>query len=974
MKKQIIFFSVFLLSTLHAIQYTDVSANSALNTSEMPDSSANKVQIDQNSTNKFIRHGFDDNVSIGNDATANGGFTYNSALGYSISAPERCFDSNSTSDALITQDVKAMENVTDREELRIALALPVATTHEQQITNTQIINNAKCMKITIGANVNYACGSCYSYFVPKMGTQAVDDNNKTYYMPNNTTLKGMFQYDYKNNKSVALIETLKKNNRITSSISTMDPTSFDPTAIPAALQNSREANISKTARSLQQSLTIAQIKAKVAKCYVRRELVPQFYCPIPGMEFGAKTGGNINDDLKKAKEQCNSYCESPSYGCRAADTGFSTKDTFQKVVTFNSSNKTPVEVVIPYNTKLDAKKLEYSVTKTYKTSLKNALNQELNTSDAVIDFKIEIMFKKIEGTDYIQLNGPTSYRLDSNTSVFSIPNLKGIESVKLKFYPPTLRHVGDFESVDIDDVLSELRVDEFEIEYTDNKYYFCSLDQVIIDPSTQCVNGKAYQMNGADGSSFIVCKADNKIQGPEKMFGAFYSQENCQAACKIKKDCLETYVNYANDPTSTAAYRIEVGCVDDPFNTSCSQQACLAHFRANDMPIEEYVFDNVDKARKTVTSGIQINGVSRPKVDIDNEMIAKASASQIDYDQVFLQEMKDQSYTNMISHRTYNYTEAKVGEATSFEYAYRKETDGTPNTAYYTGSLSDGMFYWKLKPSNVDYNGNSYHLYKIVKSEQMFKPISGAFMESNSSVGQVTYNPQRAYKDIVYSFVDDTRNYPFYDEEYAEVYIDSTDANTSVGWVKNAQHYEESYVAYDGNTGTYVASSADVPAVEYKTIVFDPTKNYEEVFFINNPIDFIQNLQDGGVIQTQTTTNQASLPLKHYVVSEKEQGKNAAVINYSLYGIYSASALTQGEIMSRLKGSDSEKYLIYRATKRDNNKKEIFGDGANRHSPVKMFIKGPAGSSTLTVDVKPRIEEESKDAVFFMYLYEGDIK
>lgn len=78
--------------------------------------------------------------------------------------------------------------------------------------------------------------------------------------------------------------------------------------------------------------------------------------------------------------------------------------------------------------------------------------------------------------------------------------------------------------------------------------------------------------------------------------------------------------------------------------------------------------------------------------------------------------------------------------------------------------------------------------------------------------------------------------------------------------------------------------------------------------------------------------------------------------------------------MDKLNAADGEKYLVYRATKGSENKTEIYGDGANRKDRLKLFLKGVPNSTSLTIDVVPEIEEEGKDVIFFMYMFEGDMQ
>lgn len=983
---KIITLAVLFMATLYAdMNYRDVTYNIREFAPEMPDENSSSVDVQTNRleiTEQYATTLMDTNETTEVILNDNGSVSYGTqdSSGYIVlTLPEKCIDENSTSDNNTTVSLKSFNVIKDAKEKRIALGLNPAINAEERAYNYSQVASTKCIKAILADDTEITrCGECASKFLPSMNTKVTNEDNTTQYMPNNARIKQFYQYDATKNASTALLMKMQSNNAIGARINATGPDTYDPEFIPADLADSKEANITSRAEQLNQTLSAAGIRAKLTKCFVRRELVPQYYCPIPGMENGAVTGGNAEDDQAKAKETCDSYCESQSYGCRSADTGFTKSVSINDTVVYNfgssNNNQASQTITIPINSALELKKINYTVTKSFPSEEKT---QSDAATQAKIFMRINISYRPVGKTSFVALDGPSVFRLDSNQSVFSIPQAPNAEEIRITFYTPYILRDGAYMESNIEDVLSSVTVDGVEVEYTDDKYYFCSLEQVVIDPTTQCMDGEAFELNSVEGS-FIACKSDTKIQGPESKFGAFFTEESCEASCTIKKQCVQTFANYAGDAMSEAAYNITVGCVDDEHNTNCSPSLCEEMYNQNKMPVEEFVYDNSQTVRKTVTSGVQIAGVTRPKINLAAEKAAASSDPQSTYDSVFLDEMKDAAYQQMISSRSYDYSINKVGEGAPFEYAYRGETDASVNTATLTNSIPDSVIYWKLKPASYDIGtGNTYYLYKIIKSEQMFKPISGAFMEDEGEFAQstITYTPKRSYKDYVYSFVTSTGNSPFYIKEYAQVYIDGNSSEiVGKGWVTNTQHAGEKYIAYDSVDDIYVNSSDSVTAKHSETTNFDGLKNYEEFEFIGDVVNYLTNEQDGGAIQTQSFINQTNLPIKHYAVAKKEANKHAAVLNYSLYGIYSDTQLTQKDIMDKLNAADGEKYLVYRATKGSENKTEIYGDGANRKDRLKLFLKGVPNSTSLTIDVVPEIEEEGKDVIFFMYMFEGDMQ
>ncbi len=985
---KILFLFVFISSiVLGDISFQDVTYNIQTQAPEMPDENSSKIEMkssapfvakyktlnmDSDETMKMVMNS-DGTRSLQNSETNSTGYMR-------MSVPEKCVDTSSSKPDLIDVQISAYSLVIEDGEKRVAMGLPKATTEAIRLQNHSQMKNTKCVKVTLAGKSEsiYNCGDCAKAFMPSLSRKTQTSDGKEVYIPDNARLKTFYQYDGKNNKSMALLQTMQQNNQIGKRINIQSPNVFDPSQIPEDLKDSREANITKRAAALQESLFITQVRQKVTKCFMRRELVPQYFCPIPGLNFGARTGGNPEDDQVKAKKECDSFCESQSYGCRSADTGYEKNVAISQKAEFSFSGgvQESQDVSFALNNRLEVKDIQYSINIEYTDVNQTNTGLYFKSSDASIYIRADIKYRQEGKSSYSHLSGPAVFKLDSS-NVIKIPQMPSAQDIVITFYQPYMHRNGIFVDMNIEDIVSKVTVDNFKIEYTDNKYYFCSLDQVILDPTTQCLNGEAYELRDGSGS-FIICKSDLKIQGPEKEFGGFYTQESCTASCSIKKQCVKSYSGYRGDPTSNSAYKVTVGCIDDPFNVICSQEMCEDMFRDSTMPVEEWVYDSVRNKRKTVSAGVEIFGESRPKINLDAELAA-ANATDVDaaYKAVFLDEMKDQAYQNMLNRRTYDYIKVKSGENAPFEYAYREEDSVVFKDAFYTGTFSDKNIYWKLKPASFDIKtGDEYYIYKIIKSEQIFKPISGAFMENNDLTDQtITYTPQRSYKDFVYSYVTNAGNVPFYIKEYAQVYIDR-DANTtgSSGWIDNSQHNASKFINYDPINDKYAVSSNSQVASFVSKMEFKGDKNYEEIYFLDSPFRYLMQEQDGGVIQSQSTTHAGSLPVKHYSITSKGDGTNGSIVNYHLYGIYSPTQLTNQEIIDMLTVERQDKYLIYRATKGSNNKKEINGDGYIGKQKFKMFIKGKPGSTTLTVDVVPRLEEEAKNVVFFMYMFEGELK
>lgn len=983
---KIIFLIMFSILQLCAVEYTDVTYNKLETRVEMPDENATSLIVRKyfDRTSTINRTNFDSTEALLRFTQDDGSFKFQvsdsndtNVTSYAkIQVPQSCID-NGTEDTLIDVYMSSYEVITDRQAKRIALELPIALDSVQRHKNNYKIDSTKCVEVFTTSNPTgqTICGGCADSFVPTIVSY---DSNKSAYLPNNQRLKNNFQHNSNDNKALSLIQKMHNNNEIGRRINFANPGTIKPNELPEDLKDSRDANISKKSAELVETISITQIRQKLTKCFVRRELVPKFYCPIPGMEFGAKTGGNPEDNLVEAKAQCDSYCESQSYSCKSLDTGYDKNITSPLTVSFDFTTaykdmtKQDVEVLI--NNNLEVKQITYEINLAYNTdtNLTELIGRDATVENAQIYINVKVSYRQEGSLEYVDFTGASLFEIASTSNKIIIPKLPRAEAVKLTFYKPTVKKDGIFMDVEESDIIKEVSAENISIEYSDNKYHFCSLQQLIIDPSTQCLGGESFEItSGAE--NFIVCKSDTRMQGPEPIFGGYYSEESCLSNCKIKHECVEIFSHYTDSNSSEAAYKITVGCVDDPFNQNCSKAQCEEYFRDNTiMPVEEVVYDTRRKVRRTVVAGAQLANEYRPKIILDDEYAAQASTDKvIAYESVFLNEMKDQAYQNMISERTYDYSKDTVSISTNFENAYREEEVYSGPSGEYNANITESEFFWKLKPeSHHIKDGKSYYIYKIAKTEQVFRPISGSFQED----GYLTNYPRRAYKDMVFSYISDSGNTPFYIEEYAQVFRDGNVSDGEPnGWSINSQHAENKYIKYNVANDMYVTGSGDEIGVHYLQTQFDGSKNYEEFPFLYDPTRYFTKLQDGASIQSQTTDNQGFLPVKHYSIASLMEAKNSGIINYHFYGIYSETPLTNRDILEMVNGEEKDKYLIYRSTLAKANKTEIYGDGKMKKEGIRMFIKGQSNSLSLSVELEPQVEEEGKDIIMFMFMFEGEI-
>jgi len=845
-------------------------------------------------------------------------------------------------------------------------------------TAKEMIVKARCMEFWAGdqnatTEGNKLCGPCVGYFYPSLSTRVVLDENTSYYTPDNKQLQSFLTMADKNNKAIAMLQGMYNNNPLSENVDINNLQSYDGNTIPSDKNDTEAARIILLANEVVEKAFISQLKQNTVKCFVRRKLVPKYYCPIPGLEFGAQTGGNPEDDLGRAKSECDSFCKSQSYPCKSAPSGFSDEDEFSGSVNYNFSSQEyasmePMVIEFPVNEALEMKNLSYVINLKLKEA-DETLEAEANATSKNVKISIatSIEFKQDEDQDYVVLMGASNTRLHDGENKIKIPSLPKAKKIRLTFYRPTMRYSGSLIMKEIDDIVSSVTVKEFKIKYTDNRYHFCTKNQVILTPA-QCFNGDMFSVDNETGS-FLICNAETRRRGPELKYGAYYTQDTCESNCKEERECVETMSHYSGSVNSAASFKITVGCVDDPYNTNCSQELCEKKFRDHsEMPIKETVYDTKSSQRVTVSAGVQVEGQSRPRISLDKELDA---SSMSDFDSLFLDETKDQAYKNMISDGTFQYTKNTIIEGQTFESACRIEKSLSENIGYYSATPQTTSIYWKLKPSSEDINtGTLKYIYIVAATEQMYRPKSGQFKEE----GIMTTSPQYQYRDTLYAYLTPVGVEPFYIKEYDKVFMQgSTNSEQDEGWVNNSQHYSERYISYDPSGDKMLIASDAERAIAQTTMQFTGSKNYEELIMVSDLKGQFETSLGGKIHSQEIPQNKGSLPIKHYNPSSDIDGENSAILNYYLYGIYSNTQLTNKEIMTKVQ-NNKEKYLVYKHSRGRSNKQSIKGDGGSGYKKIKIFTKGTPQSMTLSVDMKPRIEDEGKNVILFMFLFEGGLE
>jgi hypothetical protein len=741
-----------------------------------------------------------------------------------------------------------------------------------------------------------------------------------------------------------------------------DPSKFTKAYLQSAHPDSKEANITSRASALVDNLKSKAAKSKYLKCYAKRKLLPQFFCPIPGMESGSRIGGDASDDSMSTQRYCDDYCISPdTYGCRSANTGLQSVDASGEAHEFKwQEDDLSFSVTFNLEAKLKLKSLSYEKTVEIDSEIAES---DFNLAPFTMRYRLQYLDKNSEW-QYLISNHAMSLKAGfERVTLSAIPDAT---KVKITFFHPALEKTGKYKNKSGKDYLKRLKLENFQVNYYDDKYYFCNIDQVILNVESECRGGKIYNMTG-DSGVFKVCVQQAGIKGPEETYNAFYTKDSCEQACRIRMECVQTFDRFTyQQVTDPNAFAVEVGCVDEPSNTSCSPNACKTLFKKHSMPNSEIVYSPDDGSRMTVVAGSEIPGTRRPKVNLDGE---EAAIGDGEYDDVFTDSMKDIALENMIKKGTYNYIDTTVSEDTEAENAYERivmknESPYKPTTIGIN---------WLYKPRAWEINdGMTYKLFLLAKIEVIYRPVSGTFYTKGGYA--TTYEPGNFpfFKDEVYAVKrSDGVFEPFFVREYAYI----QDSNLSdTEWKINAQSVEQRYIKYDASSDSYLTSSGSDTLKYFDTATFSGNKNWETFRVINDMANDFYKGSNGMVFVRQETNGFTQIPIKKWR-GARDEDSAATLGRIRLYGLVSPMSFSPQSSQGRSAIDDPkmmDHFIFYDTAAYSLLSDSIQGDGVIKNHSVKLFAKGKPNNLSVSAEIKPDIHDEGKDAILFMYLYKKE--
>lgn len=732
--------------------------------------------------------------------------------------------------------------------------------------------------------------------------------------------------------------------------------SLKQNSIINADSNSSEAKAIKFNQDFYTKVRSLMANLKTVECFVTRKLVNSYYCPLPSLNNSFFKGGSFKDSKEEAKKACENLCTEP-VTCLSKDMGKPLSKVEAKTDEINNDTivyvNSDIEMLgeyielsfdskYKYDDDIEIDSVDYNATKASEALAK--MNHGV---------KINLDYMDRNGT-YIPLLEGLDVKIDDINTSCKI-YLTAIRSSKFKitFYDTYLLDKrGDFIKNDkLTSVLSKLN-----LKYIGNKWWFCP-EINIISNAAKCSGVIKQVVIGSQ--TYNVCVTES-FQKREPVYGAFYSQMECEASCKLTEDCVPTYKHLSNlDPYNldSSLKDIEIGCVDNPANTSCSKELCTQMFIEDSMPLTEKTWTNDDKIKVTVSSGIAVEGQKRPRIDVEGGLSANGDEEARSLTSI--KEMSEISYGNMLDAETYDISKYIVDTNIPFRNSYE--------TVDNAGSYS---LLWNLRPNSFDVDdGSKYYFYSVIDIESIFKPFYGSYTTS-TGIQSATTDVNIRVLDKTFLLKTET-GYKIIKkiQNHAGRFL-FKDTNTSYyQWTEMTAHKKDNFETYNGVE--FQSYDVNTPALHFKHQELLSDNKWETSLLFSSIEEM--STTPGVLFKTQQSIGQGASFSRIYDAALSED-KASKLKGFTVYGIYSKKQLSYKELINLISKSPNatslktNKYAIY-STKVALNKL-IINDGSYDTTKVKMYVSGTPDKMSVNVDFSPDGNEEGKKTFIYMLLFD----
>lgn len=686
------------------------------------------------------------------------------------------------------------------------------------------------------------------------------------------------------------------------------------------------------------------LHAKIAsqdqiKCYASRKLKPGYLCPLPTMENSFILGYAQKDDKKIAQAECNDRCKIQK-SCIEQRMPFD----MHKIENPSLNLVTNPEYIINVNDRQTVKTVEL------KLNITGLDEEKLKNNAYKIRYGASYFYKE----HWYDVFENYKVVLQSDSIALKFYLNKSAEKIKIKFHRPfeVDPYIVSYEIV-LDPALHNYTLESARVNYSDDKHYYCPVTQYVLpdeDPTIACKNGHIEDV--FNGSSVVqICVPDNLPNYRDSQYGGYKSRALCEVECMETGECIPTYrrpsvLDY-NGYVPENKYDIEIGCIDDPSNQACTQEKCRQFFVDYTQPIEEKIWTNNDDIVTTVKDSTSVEGVERPKIDIEAEL----SSNGTEKEKVFKDEMKDSAYNAMIKRGTYNVSSLKINEKYPAQNAYQFKEDKLAKRASLT---------WYVKAASELYdNGKTYRFFPVMSVDVVYHPIKAINVNQHTIYASEDPNIRAIDRLFMVKTASDWKI--FKRMEYVKMYV--KDNNGTYNWRDTLTSGSDKDVTFeDGEFKAYANTMTVNSSLSKKLNSGTP---YEQIN-ISLDMEYMISQIDGVLFSSQTNNGSTVSKIYSNDPADIDESTRAFIYSYSLYGVYyDTPAPTIGRIKNDYAGKQFFDYL-----KRKEFPSEIKSETLYSDDKIKMYIHGIPRKMSVNAKFSPSSAEEGKKTFFFNFLYD----
>ena len=743
----------------------------------------------------------------------------------------------------------------------------------------------------------------------------------------------------------------------------------------------------------------AHLDATSIRCYISRDLIPQFYCPISGKQdimypdFSGGTEGAKLLSSEEAEKKCNSDCRTKQL-CKSKNILSNTEKEFtslsgKKVYPTREQSTGIYELNV--DDRVATRELKFTFT------VHPSENFDGNATE--FDYFLKNNGKKLK-VKYGVLNRPTDPRLlpelivnkpvqilDRSKIEITVPIFRQTDRLILQSYIPyvyaanvwSYQRQGEEEFLD---KIGTVTLDDIKIKYNGDSLFYCPTRQFVPN-LTKC--DKEVKNLTINSQLYNLCLDSEHMIGEDRNTGGFFTQESCENACYDVMPCKPTYKHYTDLSNKAELFKANVGCVEENTNIGCQDEVCLELFKREGLMPQEELVVQTDNVRVETVKNYKTTKESRPKIDIEGEL---SNLTESEYTDLFKKEMKDAAYKSMIENQTFNRIKYKIGEISPEQKGHIKTRTplGTQIRA-------------RLKPaSNKFDNEVAYSVYSVMKYQEFFPAKYGKYTrpgyDGNPSKVVDASKDVVIFKDEVYLIKSNTNwlvfkqiltkymkvNSPYiqcpaeqpkkYDGDPDDPKLSQEEKDKGcyiqkkIDWIQLPSYQKDNNVKYNEGLQRFESYSTSEQAPYLIKEKFYSDRAIKEYDIVQS-IEKVADETPGCMIRDQITEDLGISLTRVFDTTKPYVGANRGRIgNVEIY-LFSGINLSYQHIIDN---ELTEENKIFDYINQTQSRKVIYNDG-ELENKIEPYILGVPEKSTLDVKIIPRLDEEHKRVFKFIFLF-----